>query len=58
MDSKNMLSSTVDKNIWLKIKRLAFKEGISANKYLVIVIENYIKQYEKEHGVINTEPDK
>lgn len=39
--------------IYLKLKCLADNEDRSFNKYAVRILEDYITDYEKEHGTIH-----
>lgn len=45
-------------DVYKKLKLLADNEDRSFNKYTVRILEDYIEQFEKEHGVINLDDDK
>ncbi len=51
---KPIIQTVIDEDIYRKFKEICKKEDRTESKMAAIIIKQYIEQYEKEHGHINS----
>lgn len=51
---KPIIQTVVEEDIHKKFKEICKKEDRSESKMAAIIIKQYVEQYEKEHGRINS----
>lgn len=52
MTEKTRTQVRIDEPLWIKLSIIADKSRRSTNAELQIAIEQYVRQYETEHGII------
>ena len=52
-----MRSCRIEDDVYLKVKYIADSESRSFNNFLLALLKDCIKAYEKEHGIIQVDED-